>query len=156
MPGIEEIKNGLKKGFKDAVVSVEEQNPTRMFVDIKSAKVRDVSNAIVAMGGRYLVSVGYDNIARDGTLGMIHTFGFDRDGIYLALRTSVPESQPEMDSITPDIPNAGWSEREYMDLLGMRFSGHPKPKRLVLADDWPEGVHTLRKDIPWNLMPPAA
>ena len=156
MPGIEEIKNGLKKGFKDAVVSVEEQNPTRMFVDIKSAKVRDVSNAIVAMGGRYLVSVGYDNIARDGTLGMIHTFGFDRDGIYLALRTSVPESQPEMDSITPDIPNAGWSEREYMDLLGMRFSGHPKPKRLVLADDWPEGVHPLRKDIPWNLMPPAA
>ncbi len=156
MPGIEEIKNGLKKKFKDAVVAVEEQSPTRLFVDIKSAKVREISNGIIAMGARYLVSVGYDNISRDGTLGMIHTFGFDRDGIFLALRTSVPESKPVMDSITPDIPNAGWSEREYMDLLGMKFTAHPKPKRLILADDWPEGVHPLRKDIPWNLMPPAA
>jgi len=43
-----------------------------------------------------------------------------------------------------------------MDLLGMKFTGHPKPKRLVLADDWPEGIHLLRKDVPYNLVPPAA
>ncbi|RPI92050.1 MAG: hypothetical protein EHM32_09695 [Spirochaetales bacterium] len=156
MPGIEEIKNGLKKKFKDAVVAVEEQNPTRLFVDIKSAKVRQISNEIIAMGGRYLVSIGYDNISRDKTLGMIHTFGFDKDGILLSLRTSVPESKPVMDSITPDIPNAGWSEREYMDLLGMKFTGHPKPKRLILADDWPEGVYPLCKDVKLNKEEPEA
>ena len=61
-----------------------------------------------------------------------------------------------MDSITPDIPNAGWSEREFQDLLGFKFEGHPKPKRLILADDFPDGVYPLRKEIPWNLMPPPA
>ena len=27
------------------------------------------------------------------------------------------------------------------------------PKRLVLPDGWPEGVHPLRKDLPWNHVP---
>ena len=57
---------------------------------------------------------------------------------------------------TMSYPNAGWSEREYMDLLGMKFTGHPNPKRLILADDWPEGVYPLRKDVPHDMVPPAA
>jgi Ni,Fe-hydrogenase III large subunit len=28
------------------------------------------------------------------------------------------------------------------------------PKRLVLPDGWPEGAHPLRKDVPWNFVPP--
>ncbi|MCK7478174.1 MAG: NADH-quinone oxidoreductase subunit C [Candidatus Moduliflexus flocculans] len=74
----------------------------------------------------------------------------------MVLRTSAPASDPTFDSITPDIPNAGWSEREYQDLLGMRFTGHPKPKRLILADDWPAGIYPLRKEVPYDLEPPAA
>ena len=69
---------------------------------------------------------------------------------------SAPAADPAFESITPDIPNAGWSEREYQDLLGMTFTGHPKPKRLVLADDWPAGIYPLRKEVPYNLVPPAA
>ncbi|MCK7477350.1 MAG: NADH-quinone oxidoreductase subunit C [Candidatus Moduliflexus flocculans] len=38
-----------------------------------------------------------------------------------------------------------------MDLLGMKFTGHPKPKRLILADDWPDGIYPLRKEVPYNL-----
>ena len=43
-----------------------------------------------------------------------------------------------------------------MDLLGMKFEGHPKPKKLILADDWPAGIYPLRKEVPYNLVPPAA
>jgi formate hydrogenlyase subunit 5 len=45
------------------------------------------------------------------------------------------------------MPAAEWIEREIQDLLGIRFDGHPNPKRLILADDWPEGVYPLRKDF---------
>ncbi len=146
------IIDNLNGSIKDN----EQSTNTRLFIDVEKENIRDASNKIIEMGGRYLVGIGYDNIQRDGTLGMIHTFSFDNDDIFVCLRTKVPEDNPVLDSITPDIPNAGWSEREYMDLLGMKFNGHPKPKRLILADDWPDGIYPLRKEIPWNLNPPAA
>jgi len=156
MPSRDDIKKSLTDSFKGAIVKMEQPIDSRLFVDIHKEKVREISNAIVKMGGRYQVSIGYDNIARDKTLGLVHAFAFDRENLFLLLRTSAPADAPVFDSITPDIPNAGWSEREYQDLLGMKFTGHPKPKRLILADDWPAGVYPLRKEIPWNLMPPAA
>jgi Ni,Fe-hydrogenase III large subunit/Ni,Fe-hydrogenase III component G len=156
MPTSEAITARLRETYGDRVQGFEGAFGTRLFVDIARSAIRDVSNEIIKMGGRYLVSVGTDNIARNGTLGLIHTFGLDRDDLYVCLRTSAPVDDPVFDSITPDIPNAGWSERECMDLLGMKFAGHPKPKRLILSDDWPEGVYPLRKEVPWNLMPPPA
>ena len=152
----EAIRTRLRETYQNHIEKIEQPSGTRLFVDVARSKIRDVSNEVVNMGGRYLVSIGTDNIARDKTLGLIHAFSFDRDDLFVCLRTSAPADNAVFDSITPDIPNAGWSERECMDLLGMRFSGHPKPKRLILADDWPEGVYPLRKDVPWNLMPPAA
>lgn len=152
----ETIATRLKEKYGDSVRGTEASAGRRLFVDLDREKIRDASNDIIKMGGRYLVGIGADSIARDGTLKLIHTFSLDRDRLQVCLRTSAPAADPVFDSITPDIPNAGWSERECMDLLGMKFAGHPKPKRLILADDWPEGVYPLRKEVPWNLMPPAA
>lgn len=150
------IEATLKEQFGAGIVGASRPEPGTLFVDLKREALKGVANALIAAGARYLVGIGYDNIARDRTLGLVHAFAFDREGLNVCVRTSAPEADPVFDSITPDIPNAGWSEREYMDLLGMRFAGHPKPKRLVLADDWPAGIHPLRKDVPYNLVPPAA
>jgi len=146
----------LKKGLADYILKVEKTQENRILVDVKPERIRDFSKRVIEIGGRYQVSIGYDNIQRDGTLGMIHAFVFDRENLFLRIQTFVPKDNPVLESITPDIPNAGWSEREYQDLLGFRFEGHPKPKRLVLADDFPEGIYPLRTEVPWNLMPPPA
>lgn len=156
MNSLDKVLKSLKDKFGSSIVKSESPVASRLFVDIKVDKVKDISNEIVALGGRYLVGIGHDNIARDGNIGMIHTFGFDKDNYILLLRTAVPGSNPVMDSITNDIPGAGWSEREYIDLLGMKFTGHPKPKKLVTADDWPTDVYPLRKEIPYNMVPPSA
>lgn len=156
MNSLEKVSKTLKDKFGSSIVKSESPVSTRLFIDIKAEKVKSISDEIIALGGRYLVGIGYDNIARDGNIGMVHTFGFDKDNFILLLRTAVPGSNPVMPSITPDIPGAGWSEREYMDLLGMKFTDHPKPKKLIVADDWPADIFPLRKEVPYNLMPPSA
>jgi Ni,Fe-hydrogenase III large subunit/Ni,Fe-hydrogenase III component G len=156
MNSLERVLKVLKDKYGKSIVNSESPAASRLFVDIQVDKVKDISNEIVALGGRYLVGIGHDNIARDGNIGMIHTFGFDKENSILLLRTAVPGDNPVMDSITNDIPGAGWSEREFIDLLGMKFTGHPKPKKLVTADDWPTDIYPLRKEVPYNLVPPSA
>ncbi len=156
MNSLEKVRKAIKEKFSSAVLGDESPVSTRLFIDIKPENVREISNEIISLGGRYLVGIGHDNIKRDGNIGMIHSFGFDNDDFIVLVRTAVPGDNPVLESITPDIPGAGWSEREYQDLLGMTFTGHPKPKRLILADDWPEGIYPMRKEVPYNLVPPAA
>ncbi|MEN6311758.1 MAG: NADH-quinone oxidoreductase subunit C, partial [Acidobacteriota bacterium] len=156
MEAIARISAALKDRFGADVRKMESPSPARLFVDIDRRSLRGAAKALVGLGGRYMVGIGTDEIARNGTLGLIHTFAFDADHIAVVLRTAAPEADPVFDSVTPDIPSAGWSERECQDLLGMRFTGHPKPKRLVVADDWPAGIYPLRKEVPYNLEPPAA
>jgi Ni,Fe-hydrogenase III large subunit/Ni,Fe-hydrogenase III component G len=155
MPSRQQVKEDLVGRFGGSIRRVEESPANRLFVDLRADAIGGAVQRAAELGARYQVTVGYDGSA-DSTLGLVHAFAFDSDRWFLNLGTSVPVENPEIASITPDLPGAGWSERENMDLLGFRFTGHPKPKRLVLSDDFPEGVYPLRKEIPWNLMPPAA
>jgi Ni,Fe-hydrogenase III large subunit/Ni,Fe-hydrogenase III component G len=139
-----------------AAAAMELRGGNRLFVDIDRARLREIALRLKSRGARYLVAVGSDDRARSGAFGLIHLFAFDKERLAVILRTSAPADRPEFDSLTPDFPAAGWSEREYIDLLGFGFPGHPKPKKLILADDWPAGIHPLRKEVPHNLVPPSA
>jgi NADH:ubiquinone oxidoreductase subunit C len=62
------------------------------------------------------------------------------------LRCALPrEEHPEIDSLTGIFAGAGWHEREAYDFFGIRFAGHPDPRRIFLEDDFPG--HPLRKDF---------
>jgi NADH-quinone oxidoreductase subunit C len=64
----------------------------------------------------------------------------------ITLRVRVPGSDPVVDSLVPVWPGANWLEREIFDLFGIRFTGHPDLRRILLPDDF-EG-HPLRRDFP--------
>ena len=67
-----------------------------------------------------------------------------RDKVRLKVRLS--GSDAVVDSLVPVWLGANWLEREIFDLFGIRFSGHPDLRRILLPDDW-EG-HPLRRDYP--------
>jgi len=50
-----------------------------------------------------------------------------------------------MPTATAFTDGALWIEREMHELLGVNFPGHPNLKKLLLPDDWPDGVYPLRK-----------
>jgi NADH-quinone oxidoreductase subunit C len=60
------------------------------------------------------------------------------------LKVRVSEDDAQVDSAVPLYASANWMEREVWDLYGIRFRGHPDPRRILLYEEF-EG-HPLRKD----------
>ena len=62
------------------------------------------------------------------------------------LKVRLGSGTPTLDSVTSVWPGANYFEREVYDLFGVRFTGHPYLRRLLMPEDW-EG-YPLRKDYP--------
>src|SRR5271167_2036586 len=62
------------------------------------------------------------------------------------LKVRLDSASPAVESLTSLWPGANYFEREVFDLFGIRFTGHPYMRRLLMPEDW-EG-HPLRKDYP--------
>jgi NADH-quinone oxidoreductase subunit C len=67
-------------------------------------------------------------------------------------RVTVEETDPVVPTATGLWPIADWLEREVWDMFGIRFSGHPNLKRLLLYEEFVG--HPLRKDYPINRRQP--
>lgn len=102
--------------------------------------------------GKSVAILGYDELGRpeqsdrvgEGDLGVFYACYSHRHGHKHTLMVRVPRDGVEVPSVSEIWPTAAWHEREAYDLVGLRFSGHPDLRRILLEDGW-EG-HPLRKD----------
>jgi Ni,Fe-hydrogenase III large subunit/Ni,Fe-hydrogenase III component G len=135
----------------DALQQVDRPTPDRLYATVpREAAVRAARALYDGLQARYVITVGLDRRREGAGYEVLHTFALDRDHLRLALRVPVPAERPELPSLAPHIPGAAWAEAEIRDLFGVQFTAHPDPRRLVLPDGFPEGVHPLRKDFPYD------
>ncbi|HUQ98522.1 MAG TPA: NADH-quinone oxidoreductase subunit C [Gemmatimonadaceae bacterium] len=67
---------------------------------------------------------------------------------FLRIKTMLPKGSPlEITSVYDIYRAADWLERECYDMFGIRFTGHPDLRRLLMWEQYKEG-YPLRKDFP--------
>ncbi len=64
----------------------------------------------------------------------------------LMLKCSLDKDTLEISSVEGIWKSANWDERETYEMFGVKFTGHPDLRRLLLPSDW-EG-YPLRKEYP--------
>ena len=140
----EEILQDLSTRFKDEIVDFFDKSPKRVYIEIKPDSLVKVAGYIFKdLGARFNIASGMD--ARHH-IEILYHFTIEDINLLISLRVKLDKSKPEVDSLAPTIEATNWIEREMYDLLGINFKGHPDMRRLLLSDDWPEGVYPLRAD----------
>src|SRR3989440_7238706 len=77
-------------------------------------------------------------------------------GQLLQLKVRLDNEKPEVDSVVSVWPTANWLERETYDMYGIRFTGHPDLRRMLLDDEF-EGYPLLKSfhQVPLTVKPRA-
>jgi NADH-quinone oxidoreductase subunit C len=92
----------------------------------------------------YITAVDY--LGKDPRFEVVYNLYSTKMNWRIRLRVKVPETDPVLASVTPVWRGADWFERYCFDMYGIRFTGHPDMRRLLMYDEF-EG-HPLRKDYP--------
>ncbi|MEH7299094.1 NADH-quinone oxidoreductase subunit C [Neobacillus drentensis] len=73
----------------------------------------------------------------------VHLFSY-KNRQSVALKVKIDRDEPIIESLQPLWAGAEWPECEAYDLLGIKFTGHPDLRRILLGEDWVG--YPLRKD----------
>jgi len=99
------------------------------------------------LGFDYLTDItGIDNYGTDPRFTLVyHLYGLGHHSS-LRLKTDVSEEKSEVPTVIGVWKTANWHEREAYDMLGLRFTGHPDLRRILMWEGYP--YFPLRKDFP--------
>jgi formate hydrogenlyase subunit 5 len=139
-----DILDVLQTKFKDTSVQVQPQQLGKAAVIADPSTHRDVLKALLKADEKTAV-IAITGIDLGATLGVFYHIRTSKSGI-ITIKVEVPKEKPRIKTIDDLMPGAAFDEMEVTDLLGVVFEGHPSPSRLVLPDNWPDGVFPLRKD----------
>lgn len=132
--------------IKDKLIDIEQKSDKRIFLPCESENAYAVNKFLFEdVPLRFVIATGIDS---DNYFEVLYHFSNDETGCIITVKAIIRDREkPAIESIAPFLPGAEWIEREIHDLLGIDFNNHPDMRRLILSDDWPEGVYPLRKEV---------
>ncbi|TRO53075.1 hypothetical protein E2P61_02200 [Candidatus Bathyarchaeota archaeon] len=139
-----DILGVLQAKFKDTSVQVQPQQIGKVAVIADASTHRDVLKALLKVDAKTAI-IAITGIDLGATLGVFYHIRTSKSGI-ITIKVEIPKEKPHIKTISDLMPGASFDEMEVTDLVGVVFEGNPSSGRLVLPDNWPDGVFPLRKD----------
>ena len=135
----------IKEGLGTRAISWQEHSLRRVYFTVKKEDIFEVSKFLFKeLGLRFVTASGVDT---KEALEIVYHFSDDTSGAVYSVRVLLEDKlYPEVDSLAPIFSAAEWIEREMWEMLGINFKNHPNLKRLLLAEDWPQGKYPLRQE----------
>jgi NADH-quinone oxidoreductase subunit C len=155
IPPVLEPTQALKDKFGDAILSVKTFR-TETTVVVDPARIVEIMTYLRNTTGlvfNFLSDISavdyYPDATTDerperfGVSYHIYSMLYNRK---LRIKVYLPEEDPTVPTLVEVWQAANWLEREIIDMMGINFTGHPDPRRLLMPEDW--HGHPHRRDYP--------
>jgi len=136
----------LKEKFGDAIVSTTAFRGEQS-VTVKLESLKPVMRCCHGeLGFDYLIDISsVDHFENEPRFEMVYELYGMTHRQHLRVKSAVSEEQ-EVPTVSDLWATANWHEREVLDMMGIRFDGHPDLRRILMWEGYP--FHPLRKDFP--------
>jgi formate hydrogenlyase subunit 5 len=144
----QEYVDALRARFGPKILAEDWQLKDQVTLTVERGSLPEVVEMTYYQQGGWLSTViGSDERLLNGCFAIYYVLSMEEGRkSWVTIKTLIPPGDPEFPSVTARVPAAGWYERDVRDLLGLEPVGIPDARRLTLPDDWPDGLHPLRKD----------
>ena len=147
------IVDTLKSQFGKKILEAEVQQERRIHVKVADPDHLEIlSFAMEKWQAWHLIAISSID-KPDGVIAAVYHFDVRPPfGGQVAISMNLmidcdTRDKPKLASAYNLINGAEFFEREAHDLMGIVFEGNPNLSKLILPDDFPEGVYPLRKDF---------
>jgi NADH-quinone oxidoreductase subunit C len=149
---IQELLDSFDKLFGGKIQTKNEFREETTFT-IAASDLREIANFCRSeFLFDYLLDItSIDNFGEDPRFEIVYHLYSMPHGVHLRLKLRVPEELGAVDTISDIWPTANWHEREAYDMMGIKFTGHPDLRRILMWDGYP--FFPLRKDFPLEGLP---
>ncbi|MFH1360618.1 MAG: NADH-quinone oxidoreductase subunit C [Candidatus Omnitrophota bacterium] len=139
-----EILQDLGIRFKDDIIDIFDKSPKRVYIEINPKSIKKIAQYVFKdLEARFNIASCVDVRTH---FEILYHFTIEPINLLISFRVKLDREKPEIDSLTFLMKGADWIEREMWEMLGINFIGHADLKRLLLPDEWPQGVYPLRRD----------
>jgi NADH-quinone oxidoreductase subunit C len=148
----DELLRSLSEAFGEKLTQRTEFRGETSFT-ISPVDLREVANFCRSdLSFDYLLDItSIDDFGEEPRFELIYHLYSMRHGVHLRLKLKVPEEIGPVDTVSDIWPTANWHEREAYDMMGIKFTGHPDLRRILMWDGYP--FFPLRKDFPLQGLP---
>lgn len=143
---LDNLLEGLAKSLGDGLLDRHEfRGETSVTVALES--LRPALEWLKGKGFDYLIDIStVDHEGEEPRFEVVYELYQMGAGVHLRVKARFAEDPCEVPTASDLWATANWHEREAWDMMGVRFTGHPDLRRILMWEGYP--FHPLRKEFP--------